>query len=97
MTPDWLERRKASGFDWQPTIDALAKLVIRSDDEDEQPFLIVDASALAGEFSPHVWWLLPADEGDEWSHGPSGTSGPLFEMLVSITETYTRRALDGEG
>jgi hypothetical protein len=50
--------------------------------------LIVDATAIASsEHDPVKWVLVPEADG-QWTHGPSGVTGSLGEVLWGIASSY---------
>jgi hypothetical protein len=38
------------------------------------------------------WWHLHYNDDGTLSHGPSGTTGPLVELLGAISNVYTATA-----
>lgn len=69
-------------------VQAAQALTVTARVVDGEVLLVVDARALMKHpHQPREWWLHPADDG-RWSHPPSGTFGPLAEILRGIAAAY---------
>ena len=83
---EWIQNRTRDGYQWGPFVENLSKLIIYGGEDGHG--LVVDVSEIADPHAPQRWHLEPGPNG-WWSHGPSGTSGPLIECLCSIVLVST--------